>query len=55
MAKKEKTEFGPEPCHCGEPATYFDVDPYMKELYPEKKQKPRWWCITCYDSRLDDI
>lgn len=55
MAKKEKGSFGPEPCHCGEPGVVYDVNPYIKELYPETKQKPRWWCTVCYDTQLDEI
>ena len=42
-------------CHCGNKGKIYDIDPYIQDLYPKEKQKPRWWCSTCYNNRLEDI
>ncbi len=40
---------------CGKEAIKKLLDPYIEELYPEKKNEEEWWCEECYQERLWDI
>lgn len=44
-------------CHvCGEPATIFDIDPYLDEINPENRENiEEWWCDNCFREALEDI